>query len=114
MGIVDNFKDVFKVADTLNNIDLYKKLGELQTRVMEVEEENRALKEELRSLKDQSKTDAELEVENNAYYLHRNGKKEGPFCMTCWDADRKLMRERLGATEGTHFCTYCRDARRRR
>jgi len=27
MGIIDNFKDVFKVADTLNNLDLYKKPG---------------------------------------------------------------------------------------
>jgi hypothetical protein len=26
MGIVDSFKDVFKVAETVNNIELYKSL----------------------------------------------------------------------------------------
>ncbi|SRR6266852_4596741 len=90
MGIVDNFKEVFKVAETINNIDLYTKLGELQTRVMEVEEENRALKDELKTIKEQDKIAGELKVEDNAYYIVREGKKEGPYCMTCWDADRKL------------------------
>ena len=40
--------DLFKVADTVNNIELYKKLSELQTAVYTLEEENRSLKEQLR------------------------------------------------------------------
>ena len=39
MGLVDNFKDLFKLAEAVNNVELYKKLSELQTRVMELEEE---------------------------------------------------------------------------
>jgi hypothetical protein len=108
MGIVDNFKDVFKVADTLNNLELYEKLGELQTRVMEVEEENRALREQLREKTSQEDLSSKLQFRDNAYYIAEPGKPpDGPYCMRCWDADRKLIRERAGATPGRHFCPHC-------
>src|SRR5713226_9243811 len=112
MGIVENFKDVLKVADTLNNLELYKKLGELQTRVMEVEEENRTLREQLKATHEQNKITGELEVRNNAYWRANGGRIDGPFCMRCWDVDGRLVRERTGATEGTHFCTECATRRR--
>jgi len=47
MGIIENFKDILKLADAANNLDLYKKLTELQNSVFELQEENRALKDEL-------------------------------------------------------------------
>jgi hypothetical protein len=107
MGIIENFKDAFKIADSINNLDLYRKLSELQTYVLELEEENLSLKERLRR-KDQSESiAARLVVRDNAYYLHDGERDDGPFCMRCWDVDRILVRERSGATPGTHFCTQC-------
>lgn len=47
MGIIENFKDILKLADAANNLDLYKKLTQLQNSVFELQEENRALKDEL-------------------------------------------------------------------
>jgi hypothetical protein len=108
MGIIDNFKDVFKVADTVNNLELYKKLSELQNAVFALEEENRALKEELRHRDEQRDISGRLLPRDNAYYLDDGKQLDGSFCMRCWDVDRKLVRERLGATPGTHFCVECR------
>jgi hypothetical protein len=114
MGIVDSFKDVLKVAETVNNIELYKKLSELQTRVMEVEEENRCLKDELARVKEQSRVTGQLRVRDNAYWLVNEGKDDGPFCMTCWDVDRKLVRQtsQPGLAGGFwFFCAYCKGIR---
>jgi hypothetical protein len=112
MGIIDNFKDVFKVAETVNNIDLYKKLSELQSAVFALQEENRALRDELRNRDEQRDVAGRLRPRDNAYYLDDGKVLDGPFCLRCWDVDRKLVRERHGATPGTHFCVECRDRKR--
>ena len=44
MGIIENFKDVLKIADAANNLDLYKKLAELQTAVLGLQQDNQTLK----------------------------------------------------------------------
>ena len=88
----------------MNNADLYKKLGETQNAVYELVEENRALKEQLREMKAQREINDELQPHGNAYWRTKDDKRDGPFCMRCWDVDGKLVRERAGATEGTHFC----------
>jgi hypothetical protein len=107
VGIFDNFKDLFKAAEVVNNADLYKKLGETQNAVFALEEENRNLKDELREIKAQKEIDDELQPDDNAYWRIKGGKRDGPFCMRCWDVDRKLVRERAGATAGTHYCSDC-------
>lgn len=110
MGIIDNFKDLFKVAETVNNIDLYKKLSELQNSVYALEEENRALKDELRRRDEQRDIRNRLRPRDNAYYLDDG---DGPFCLRCMDVDGNLVRERSGATAGTHYCPECQQQRRR-
>lgn len=103
MGVIESFKDVLKVADTLNNLELYKKLSELQTAVFTLEEENRSLKERL-NIK------ANVVFEDGRYWLNTNGRKEGPFCNICWDIDAKLVRMTISKIMGveTDFgCDYC-------
>ena len=115
MGIFDNFKDLFKLADTVNNIELYKKLSELQTSMYALEEENRnrALKDEIRRRDEQRDIQDRLYPKDNAYYLDDGKTLDGPFCLRCWDVDGKLVRERSGATAGTHYCVQCQQQRRR-
>jgi hypothetical protein len=113
VGLFDNFKDLFKLADTVNNIELYKKLSELQTSMYALEEENRALKDEIRRRDEQRSIGDRLLPRDNAYYLDDGVQLDGPFCLRCWDVNGKLVRERAGATAGTHYCEHCRQQRRR-
>jgi len=76
MGMVETFKDLLKLADSVNNLDLYKKVVELQDSVIELQEENRLLKETI------GKMDERQDVVS---YLVEQ--LDGPFCMRCWDAD---------------------------
>ncbi len=110
MGIIDNFKDVFKVADTLNNLDLYKKLTELQTRTMEVEEENRALKDQIAQLTKELATNESLKHDGERYWREKDGQRDGPFCAVCWDIDKKLVRMRRYRSHSgglDYVCDYC-------
>ena len=102
MGIVDNFKDLFKVADSINNLELYRKLSELQTRAIELEEENRSLKERLA-------TKENLVFEDDKYWLTQDGRKDGPYCNVCWDIDTKLVRMVNSEFYGvkSFVCDYC-------
>jgi hypothetical protein len=113
VGIFDNFKDLFKLAETVNNIELYKKLAELQASMYALEEENRALKDEIRARDEQRNIQHRLHPKDNAYYLDDGTTLDGPFCLRCWDVDGKLVRERHGATAGTHYCVQCQLQRRR-
>lgn len=109
MGIVDDFKDVFKVADTLNSVDLYKKLTELQTRLMEIEEGNRSLKEQLALLHQHLSTQQSLQREGELYWKQKDGEREGPYCQVCWDVDKRLVRMRGYYPHGQldYVCDYC-------
>lgn len=117
MGIVDNFKDILKVAESVNNLELYKKLSELQTRVMEVEEENRRLKEQVRQLNEQRSIGENLQHDGERYWLDRDGKRDGPFCPTCWDVDAMLVRMRTWESESRnihYICDFCNSHRSHR
>jgi hypothetical protein len=85
VGIIEDFKDVLKLADAANNLDLYKKLAELQNSVLGLQEENQTLKERLREAEKLNDIAGRLHVRDNAYYLNDGKQLDGPFCMRCWD-----------------------------
>jgi len=110
MGIIENLKDALKIADAANNLDLYKKLAELQTSFLDLQEENRALKEQLAQRTEHHAIQQTLKHDGERYWTEKDGKREGPFCHVCWDIDKKLVRmrtyqQRLGVT--AYACDYC-------
>jgi len=110
VGIIENFKDVLKLADAANNLDLYKKLAELQNSVFGLQEENRELKDQLGRLTDQLSTQQSLKHDGERYWSEKDGKRDGPFCSVCWDVDKKLVRMRGYRTVSgvrDYVCDYC-------
>jgi ATP-dependent Clp protease ATP-binding subunit ClpC len=68
-------------------------------------EENAQLRAVIREL--EQGHDLPLQFHDNAYWLHREGQTpEGPYCSTCWDIDRRLVRK-LSADDGDMYCEYC-------
>ena len=83
-----NIKDLYAILKEAGKIDEYQKILELlddslknRERIEELTSENKRLKEQLAIVK-------EIRFENNAYYLGQ----DGPFCMNCYDSDKKLIR----------------------
>lgn len=72
MGVVDTLKETIGLLQKVDNIDLYRRMLDLQTQVMALVEENQTLKQRLA-------TRDELTFDANAYWRG----EEGPFCSAC-------------------------------
>lgn len=81
MGILDTVKDVVTLMQKVDNIELIRRMLELQTQVVALNEENLALKERLT-------TQEQLSFRDNFYWRG----DDGPFCSSCWDDKAKLVR----------------------
>lgn len=105
MGIVDTVKDVAKLVQRADNIELYGKILELQSQIMGLLEENRDLKEQLRELRDNSDFRTSLVFEGNCYVRDTEAGREH-YCSKCLDAEGKAIRlQRLD--RGLLYCPSC-------
>jgi hypothetical protein len=91
MNIVDHAKEIAELIKKYNDQDLYQRILELREEILWLREENLALHKDLKSLKEASDISARLRREGNCYFLDDDKEKERPYCLTCWDADRKLV-----------------------
>ena len=121
-GATSAFKTLKEGANAIReakNLELYERMLAVYGDVMELAEKNRELVEENHALKQQLKAyqqeqeiAGELQHHDNAYWRTKDGERDGPFCMRCWDANKKLIREKAGATPGTHYRPECAMRRR--
>ena len=113
MGIIEDVKEAVKLSQQVNNVDLYRKLVDLQLEVMELTEK---LKQKDTAISQLNKTLAlkeKLICINSAYYeADTDGKPfDGPFCTKCFDVDGKvcrLLRDEKGASNEAVFCPNCK------
>ena len=92
MGVIDNLKDAVKLAQQLGNVEMAQSLIDAQRSALELMEQNGALKEENTKLKQALELKGAVNFDGGAYWREVEGKRDGPFCTKCWDADSKLMR----------------------
>lgn len=95
MGVVENLKDAVGIIQKIDNIELYKRMLELQSQVFALLEENRTLKE-------QAANREHGEFRDNAYWV----KGDGPYCSSCLDNDGKLIRLHI-RTGNVPQCPVC-------
>jgi regulator of replication initiation timing len=109
MSIVDNVKDVAKIVKQIDNIELYKKILDLQAEAMKLVGENTELKNEIRSLKEKLSLKETLKFRYNVYWrVKDDSKEEGPFCSKCWDTEEKLVHMIIKDDDSWARCPACR------
>lgn len=106
MGIIDNAKEIADLIKKYNDQDLYEKIIDLREKILSLKEENIFLKEKLRKYQNAANIAEDLVKSGNIYYKKNDEEKKQPFCMTCWDADQKLVT--LIVSGGVTYCTICR------
>ena len=111
MSIISDVKEVADLVKQLGNIELYKKMVDLQSKIFELTQENLATKEKIRDLESSSKIRDELKFKQPYYY------KEGdqvPFCPHCWEANRlpiHLSGPNHNNDRSVYYtCNHCRQA----
>jgi hypothetical protein len=111
MSLFDAAREAVQLVQQIDNIELYRRILDLQSEGLKVFEENQQLKEQIKSLQEALKTKENLEFENNSYYVRDDGgKKDGPFCTHCWDKEQQLVR--MVKDGSTWFCITHRWASR--
>lgn len=109
MAIFDELKSVANVLREADKIPQYQqilgvleKLIEMQNRILTLETENKELSESL-------KTQESLVFKNNAYWIEKEEKKDGPFCSCCWDDNRKTIRMQPCGNPAFFDCPKCKN-----
>jgi hypothetical protein len=93
MSIYEGMKEVVSTIQKIDNIELYRQILDLQKEVLEVVSENTELKGKLASAEEELSRRRELRFEFNAYWVGEAIETaDGPFCATCWDTKKQLVR----------------------
>jgi hypothetical protein len=92
MNAVELVKDLVKVGQNLQDIELFKKIVALQGEVFELDAANRELKKRVAELEEAAALRAKLTFEKNLYWLKDGNNIEGPFCTRCYDKESAVRR----------------------
>lgn len=106
MSIITNAKEIADLVKKLGNVDLYRKLVELEGEIIELTGQNHMLIEKTRELEQALKTAEALVFERNVYWLEDEETRDGPYCQRCYDVNKKLVR--LQPWDDTWACFECK------
>ena len=93
MSVIDTAKEAVMLVQKIDNIELYKKILELQSDALKMVEENGKLRDRIKELETAFVIKDTLTFEDNHYFAMKDGTKDGPYCTLCWDNDRRLVRK---------------------
>lgn len=106
MGAIDTAKELVKLAQKLDNIEIVQKVIELQSDLMELQGTVQELRDENRDLKKQLEAPAELIFNNDMYWRSIGAGNPGPFCTPCHDSQGKLVHMHGDNRQG-YRCPAC-------
>lgn len=99
VGILQSLQAIVGLAKNINTVEFNGKLIELQSfifdqqnKLMQLQADNDALNREKRELKEALAVKGAAHLEAGVYWTSKEGKQDGPFCLTCYDVDGKLVR----------------------
>jgi hypothetical protein len=92
MGALEHVKELAVLVQKYQDQDLYQRIVDLRDEIFALREENLSLKEKVKEMQDAADISSQLVREQNFYFRKfADGTKAGPYCLACWDGDRKLV-----------------------
>lgn len=108
MSLIDEIKSIASTIQKIDNIELYRKVLNVQQEALEAVEENDKLRKENTELKEKFKNRENLIYKNEAYWMVVNDVKDGPFCSRCWDKEQDLIRLHPMGNPSHYDCPNCK------
>lgn len=96
MGIIDQARDIAELVKKYNDQELYERIVHLREEILRLREENIELHQQVKQLTDAATIEEDLIRVDNCYYRRDDANQKQPYCLTCWDSDRKLISLILG------------------
>ena len=106
MGFYEAIKDVAKLAQQADNIDLYRKLLDLSTQALEMQSEIAKLKEENTELKKRRSLSNDIVRHKEPCITLKNDEDKLYYCSHCWDSQQLLIQINCHK-DGTFECPHC-------
>jgi len=88
MGIIENIKDIGNLVQKMGNMDLYRKIIELEGEVVGLTRENLEMEKKIEELNTLLETKKAMTFRPPFYFQEGDSQ---PFCPKCWEADRKAI-----------------------
>lgn len=105
MGLVENIKDVAKIVQQSDNIELYRQLTNLSEQALDQQNTINHLHEEIERIEKKLKNKERIQ-RHPELYLTLEGDNDAIYCTHCWDNEEKLIQMRT--TNGQFDCPHCK------
>lgn len=107
MGIIETAKGIVKIVQRIDNVDLNRKILDLQEELLTLVAQLREKEETIAKLKKALGLKGKMRREHSAYWLKddQGNTTDGPFCTNCFDnkhATRRLVQGGKPSSEGGH------------
>lgn len=107
MWLYDAMKDVAKLAQKADNIELYQRLLDLSAQALDLQAENTKLKEENAELRKKRDLANEIVRHKEPCITLRNDDDKLYYCSHCWDSQQLLIQINCHK-DGTFECPHCK------
>lgn len=105
MGLYEGIKDVAKIVQQADNLELYRQLLDLSAQALEMQATINKLSEENAKLKKKQDLEERIQRHQGLYITLKGEEDDILYCSHCWDNDRKLIQ--MQKSHGECFCPHC-------
>jgi hypothetical protein len=105
MGLYEGIKDVAKIVQQADNIDLYRQLIDLSSQALDMQSEIVRLTTEVKELRKEKEIEKHI-VRYKELFVTLEDKPEIRYCSHCLDFDKKLIQIQC-YDSGEFRCPHC-------
>lgn len=105
MGLYEGLKDVARVVQKADNVELYLQLLDLSAQALDMQATINKLTEENAELKKKQDIEERIQRHQELYITLKDEEGDIYYCSHCWDNDRKLIQ--MQKSHGECFCPHC-------
>lgn len=109
MSIFEELKSVASTLQEAGKIEQYRQILEAQKELLQMQKTIADLDVENKELKEKLKIQESLVFKDNAYWINRENKNDGPFCSCCWDDNQKTIRMQPCGNPAYYDCPKCKN-----
>jgi len=112
MALLPSFSEIAKSLKKGATEEAEKQILKLREAALELQEENLALREQIKKLHEEKSTGVSLELSQGVYWQLEDGERVGPFCPYCYDAHHRLAQLLDGSRYVAKTHWICRECNR--
>lgn len=91
MGLYEGIKDVAKIVQQADNLELYRQLLDLSAQALDLQAEVVRLTEENKELKKSKDIESDIEYYVDPFVTRKSDIKSIKYCTACWVDKKKLV-----------------------